>query len=113
MPPQDGIHAVNQELVLDDDVSDIKQLVRVKDLVILACLLFGVIYLGFDSLHGGLVFLLFEDQLKLLQLLVRILIVSLYLLGLLFHISKLVFKYLEEAFDGLLPLLIRDFLILL
>jgi hypothetical protein len=39
--------------------------------------------------------------------------VHLYLLGLLLHIGELVLKYLEEAFYGLLPLLLRDFLILL
>jgi len=113
LPAQDGIYSVDQKLVLDDDVGDIKQLIWVKDLVIFTCLLFGIPDLGFDSLHGGLIFLPFEDQLKLLQFLVRLLIVGLYLLGLLFHIGELVLKYLKEAFDGLFPLLIRYFLILL
>jgi hypothetical protein len=39
--------------------------------------------------------------------------VGLDLLGLLLHIGELVLKYLKQTFDGLLPLLIRDFLILL
>jgi hypothetical protein len=39
--------------------------------------------------------------------------VGLYLLGLLLHIGELVLKYLKQTFDGLLPLLIRDLLILL